>query len=112
MNTFLFLLIILSLVAITLESVTAIEAKWSPELLVFEFISVIFFSVEYVLRIWSAPDNRDLEGKTALGKRLNYIFSFTGLIDLIAILPTLLQFIWVGADLRLLRVMRLSLIHI
>ena len=108
LNTFLFLLIILSLVAITLESVTAIEAKWSPELLVFEFISVIFFSVEYVLRIWSAPDNRDLEGKTALGKRLNYIFSFTGLIDLIAILPTLLQFIWVGADLRLLRVMRLA----
>ena len=108
LNTFLFLLIILSLVAITLESVTAIEAEWSSELLVFEFISVIFFSVEYVLRIWSAPDNRDLEGKTALRKRLNYIFSFTGLIDLIAILPTLLQFIWVGADLRLLRVMRLA----
>jgi len=74
----------------------------------FELISVIFFSIEYGLRIWSAPDNSDLQGKTALGKRLNYIFSFTGLIDLIAILPTLLQFIWVGADLRLLRVMRLA----
>jgi voltage-gated potassium channel len=108
LNTFLFALIIMSLIAITLESVASIESKWSSELLIFEFISVILFSIEYVLRIWSAPDNRDLPGNTNLQKRLNYIFSFTGLIDLIAILPTLLQFIWVGADLRLLRVMRLA----
>ncbi|MEK9989874.1 MAG: hypothetical protein VW642_09110, partial [Halieaceae bacterium] len=33
LNTFLFLLIILSLVAITLESVASIEAAWSSELL-------------------------------------------------------------------------------
>jgi voltage-gated potassium channel len=108
LNTFWFALIIMSLIAITLESVASIESAWSSELLIFEFISVILFSIEYVLRIWSAPDNRDLLGNTNLQKRLNYIFSFTGLIDLIAILPTLLQFIWVGADLRLLRVMRLA----
>ena len=78
------------------------------ELQVFELISVVFFSIEYVLRIWTAPDNQDLKGQTPLRKRLGYIFSFTGLIDLVAILPTLLQFIWVGADLRLLRVMRLA----
>ena len=51
---------------------------------------------------------RTLSGQTPLRKRLGYIFSFTGPIDLVAILPTLLQFIWVGADLRLLRVMRLA----
>ena len=104
LNTFLFLLISLNLVAITLESVASISEVWSFELLIFEFISVVCFSVEYILRIWSAPDNEDLKGSTPWRKRLGYIFSFTGLIDLVAILPTLLQFIWVGADLRLLRV--------
>ena len=108
LNTFLFLLISLNLVAITLESVASIREVWSFELLIFEFISVVCFSVEYILRIWSAPDNEDLKGSTPWRKRLGYIFSFTGLIDLVAILPTLLQFIWVGADLRLLRVMRLA----
>ena len=108
LNTFLFLLISLNLVAITLESVASIREAWSFELLIFEFISVVCFSVEYILRIWSAPDNEDLKGSTPRRKRLGYIFSFTGLIDLVAILPTLLQFIWVGADLRLLRVMRLA----
>ena len=108
LNAFLFTLITLNLAAITLESVESVSTKWSLELLIFEFLSVIVFSAEYILRIWSAPDNRDLEGRTPARKRLNYIFSFTGLIDLIAILPTLLQFIWVGADLRLLRVMRLA----
>ena len=108
LNAFLFTLITLNLAAITLESVESVSAKWSLELLIFEFLSVIVFSAEYILRIWSAPDNRDLQGTTPARKRLNYIFSFTGLIDLIAILPTLLQFIWVGADLRLLRVMRLA----
>lgn len=107
-NTFLFLLISLNLVAITLESVASIRAAWAFELQVFELISVLFFSIEYLLRIWTAPDNEDLKGQSPLRKRLSYIFSFTGLIDLIAILPTLLQFIWVGADLRLLRVMRLA----
>ena len=93
LNTILFLLISLNLVAITLESVASIREVWSFELLIFEFISVVCFSVEYILRIWTAPDNEDLKGSTPLSKRLGYIFSFTGLIDLIAILPTLLQFI-------------------
>ncbi|MEK9534859.1 MAG: hypothetical protein VW104_08280, partial [Halieaceae bacterium] len=43
-NTFLFLLIALNLVAITLESVASIEAAWAFELRVFELISVVFFS--------------------------------------------------------------------
>ena len=50
---FLFVLIIMSLVAITLESVDSIHSAWSSELLIFEFISVILFTIEYALRIWS-----------------------------------------------------------
>jgi voltage-gated potassium channel len=45
--------------------------------------------------------------KTATGRRLDYIFSFTGLIDLIAILPSILPLFLGQVDLRWLRVLRL-----
>ena len=51
LNTFLFLLISLNLAAITLESVASISAVWSFELLIFEFVSVVFFSIEYILSL-------------------------------------------------------------
>ena len=63
--------------------------------------------MEYILRIWSiAADNRHA-AKTATGRRASYIFSFTGLIDLAAILPSILPLIMGGVDLRWLRVLRL-----
>ncbi len=108
LNAFLFGLIALNLIAITLESVESIHSSWAQELFIFELVSVLIFTIEYLARIWSAPDNQDLNGSTPISKRINYIFSFTGLIDLIAILPTLLSIFWVGADLRYLRVMRLA----
>ena len=66
-------------------------------------VSVSIFSIEYGLRIWSRPAAPNERGKTAMGKRLSYIFSFTGIIDLLAIcyiLPLLLG----GVDLRWLRI--------
>lgn len=50
-----------------------------------ELFSTLFFSVEYICRIWVASE--DLKGINALRKRLGYIFSFYGLIDLVSILP-------------------------
>ena len=73
----------------------------------FEWFSVSIFLTEYLLRIWSiAADNRN-PAKTSLGRRARYIFSFTGLIDLAAILPSILPLIMGGVDLRWLRVLRL-----
>ena len=73
----------------------------------FEWFSVSIFLTEYLLRIWSiAADNRN-PAKTPLGRRARYIFSFTGLIDLAAILPSILPLIMGGVDLRWLRVLRL-----
>ena len=42
-----------------------------------------------------------------MGKRLGYIFSFTGIIDLLAILPSILPLLLGGIDLRWLRILRL-----
>ncbi len=66
----------------TMQSILAVE----------EAIVVSLFSAEYGLRIWSAP------------KRWQYIFSFWGVVDLLAILPFYLA---LGIDLRGLRAVRL-----
>ena len=101
------LLILANLVAVCLESVDSIAAVYGPQLFAFEMISVTVFAVEYVLRIWSAPMRSDLGGDSATDKRLSYIFSFTGIIDLLALLPSFLQWLIPGADLRWLRVLRM-----
>ena len=64
-------------------------------------ITVIVFTIEYILRIWTA----DLLYPEAKRPRIRYIFSLMAVIDLLAILPFYLPFI--SADLRFLRMMRL-----
>ena len=106
-DIFLSILIMLNLVAVCLESVESINQQYHGALVAFEWFSVSIFLVEYILRIWSiAADNRQA-AKTATGRRASYIFSFTGLIDLAAILPSILPLIMGGVDLRWLRVLRL-----
>jgi voltage-gated potassium channel len=106
-DIFLSVLIILNLIAVCLESVESINRQYHDLLVAFEWFSVSIFLVEYLLRIWSiAADNRS-SAKTAAGRRAKYIFSFTGLIDLAAILPSILPLIMGGVDLRWLRVLRL-----
>ena len=100
-------LIILNLIAVCLESVETINQKFGLVLLYFEIFSVSIFAFEYALRIWSAADNKNLQGESVSKKRLNYIFSFTGLIDLMAILPSIIPLLFGGIDLRWLRVLRL-----
>ena len=94
--------------AVTLESIESVRARWQFQLTTFELVSVFIFTIEYLLRIWSAPENQDLAGDTGPKKRRAYIFSFTGVIDLLAILPYLLQLIGLSADMRMLRVLRLA----
>ena len=106
-DIFLSILIILNLVAVCLESVEAINQKYHHILLIFEWFSVTIFIIEYGLRIWSIAADERNRAKTATGRRLGYMFSFTGLIDLAAILPSILPLIMGGIDLRWLRVLRL-----
>ena len=104
---FLSLLIFLNLVAVCLESVESIGANYQQHFFYFEIFSVVIFAVEYLLRIWSMPADRSNKHKTASGRRASYVFSFTGIIDLAAILPSILPYVFPGTDLRWLRVLRL-----
>ena len=83
------------------------KLKYGPELLAVEFVTVSFFAVDYVLRLWTAkyqyPDQR--EGR-ALWK---YVSSITGIIDLASFLPYFLPvFFPAGAvAFRMFRVVRI-----
>jgi voltage-gated potassium channel len=100
-------LILLNLLAVSLESVDQLSAQYANLFWAFELFSVTIFSCEYVLRIWSSDANIDKDGGTSARRRFGYIFSFTGLIDLIAILPSILPLFLGQVDLRWLRVLRL-----
>ena len=94
--------ILVSVASVILESIPAFNARFGGPLHQTEWIITIIFTLEYIARIWSHP------------KPLNYIFSFYGIIDFLAIIPTYLDLILAGAmtlavirGLRLLRIFRI-----
>lgn len=99
--------IVLSVIAVILESLEYINANFQVQLRIIEWFFTVIFTIEYVLRIASIKRPR------------KYIFSFYGLVDLLSILPAYLGLIIGGThylavirSLRLLRVFRvLKLIH-
>lgn len=106
-DLFLSLLIIVNLIAVCLETIDSLFISYQTVFMVIEVFSVSIFSVEYGLRIWSRPAEPSDQEQTAARKRLGYIFSFTGIIDLLAILPSILPLLLGGVDLRWLRILRL-----
>ena len=104
----LFFLVVLNLVAVALESVPTLQMSYGKWLYNFELFSVVVFSVEYIARVWSAPAKRGVDfTDSPMKSRFRYIFSFYGLIDLVAILPFYIQALFPGLDLRVLRALRL-----
>jgi len=99
-------LIVLNVVAVIIESVPDIGSRHFVYFDIFETISVAIFTVEYVLRVWSAPEHPGEKFKTPVAGRIRYMLSPLALIDLIVILPFYLS-MFTSVDLRVLRVFRL-----
>ena len=100
------LMVLSNVLAVILASVPSMEAQYGHSLQLFELFSVAFFSIEYLLRIWTAADRKPQKHATASRRRLAYVLSFHGVVDLLAILPFFLQALWPGLDLRFLRIIR------
>lgn len=98
-------LITLNVIAIVLESVNSLSANYRSFFEHFELLSVIVFSVEYVLRVWASVENQDRNYQHPVRGRLRHMFTPMALIDLIAILPFYLG-IFMNLDLRFVRVLR------
>jgi|TARA_X000000950_G_scaffold76226_1_gene95471 voltage-gated potassium channel len=104
---FLSILIFLNLLAVCLESISSLGETYQRQFFLFEMFSVIVFAVEYLLRIWSMAADEKNRYPDASRRRASYIFSFHGIVDLAAILPSILPYFFPGTDLRWLRVLRL-----
>ena len=94
--------ILLGSLAVMLDSVAEIHAVYGHTILLFEWALTVFFTLEYLLRLW------------CLKRPLAYVVSFYGVVDLLAIVPMYLSLFVTGfqallviRSLRLLRVFRI-----
>ena len=92
-------LIALSVLAVMLESVNAIQVKYGELLIIAEWVFTVVFTIEYFMRIW------------LVRRPMRYIFSFYGVVDLLSCLPSYLALIFAGSShfavIRLLRLLRM-----
>ncbi|MBA61726.1 MAG: ion transporter [Planctomycetaceae bacterium] len=94
--------IVISVIIVMLQSVSAIEERFGAILNITEWTITIGFSIEYALRI------------ACVRQPFRYIFSFWGIVDLLSVLPTYMGLIIPGSQsfsvvrvLRLIRVFRI-----
>ncbi len=85
-------MIVISIITFSIETLPDLSDNTIDLLSIIETIIVSIFTLEYVARVYVADRKRD------------YVFSFYGLIDLIAIAPFYLS---IGLDLRSLRILRM-----
>ncbi len=85
-------LIIVSLISFSIDTLPNLSSTTKSALGIIEWVTVLIFTVEYLLRLITSE------------RKLSYLFSFYGIIDLIAILPFYLA---TTIDLRAVRIFRL-----
>ncbi len=105
--------IISNLAASILYTFDYMETRFGPELLVIEYVTAVFFAIDYILRVWTADClHPELSRRKAT---LKYIFSFSGLMDLFSFLPYAVPGLPAGAVafrlVRLIRIFRLFRIN-
>lgn len=103
---FMVALILANVVAFTAETVPGVQARWGPELALFNTFSIVIFTIEYVLRLWVCTEHPPLRHRNPFTARFWFALSPAMIIDLLVIVPFYLNQI-IGLDLRVLRVVRL-----
>ena len=105
-NVGLFTLIALNVAAVVLETVPSLREAYGRELALFDDVSVLVFSAELLLRVWSCPVDPRFAGP---GGRLRFLRTPLAIVDVLAVLPWYLP--WAmpvdGRMLRMLRLVRL-----
>lgn len=99
-NLIIIILILLNVLSASLETVASLYEAYRPAFRTIELLSVGVFSIEYLLRFWSAPEDDRYKS------RLDYFLSFNSVVDLLAITPFYLG-LFFHFDLRALIALRL-----
>ncbi|MBC3786830.1 ion transporter [Spirosoma utsteinense] len=102
-NIVLITIITLNAIAIVLHTVPEYNRRFTQLFYDFELFSVLFFTIEYLLRIWVCVEN-DRYRHWFWG-RLRYLFSASSIIDILAIFP--FYFTLFATDLAIVRILRL-----
>ena len=90
---------IISILAVVLETVASLQ-PYFPLFLIIEWTAVVFFSLEYFIRLYATKDKKA------------YVFSFFGIVDLLAIIPSLIglsnfTFLKAARTVRVIRLLRM-----
>ncbi|GAB3541243.1 ion transporter [Spirosoma fluminis] len=102
-NVLLITIITLNAFAIVLHTVPEYDQHYSGLFSSFELFSVIFFTIEYVLRLWVCVEKERY--RHWLWGRLRYMLSASAIVDLLAIFP--FYFSLFATDLAIVRILRL-----
>ena len=103
-NTF---TIILNLAVSIMYTFDTMELKYGPILLLLERLTVGFFALDFVLRVWTAKYMYpDVSQPKAISK---YIFSFSGIVDILSFVPYYMPFFFPAGAVafRMLRIVRI-----
>jgi len=103
---FLVAIILVNVIAVILGSVRSLAEKHHDLFWAIEIVSVAIFTLEYILRLWAAPEADSISAQHPLRSRIYYVGRPFALVDLLAILPFYLSSL-LPVDLRILRVLRL-----
>ena len=91
--------ILVSVIAVMLDSILAVQLHFGGILSGIEWLFTIIFTIEYILRLM------------CVGKPFKYAISFYGIVDLLAILPTFVSLFMPGTQyflvIRILRILRI-----
>jgi voltage-gated potassium channel len=104
LNLFMLVLVVLNVAAVVLETVESIYLVHKALFHYFADVSVIIFTIEYLLRIWSC--DVEPEYKNPFYGRFRFALTPLALIDLLVILPTYVSFAF-PTDHQLLRSLRM-----
>lgn len=105
-DLFMMALITANVIAIVMETETALHEAYHPYFAAFDAISVIIFTIEYVLRVWSCTVNEAGGYGHPVRGRIRYMLTPIAIIDFLAFAPFYLS-AFVLIDLRILRLFRL-----
>ncbi|MFO1167133.1 MAG: cyclic nucleotide-gated ion channel [Rhodoblastus sp.] len=100
-------LIVLSVASVVLETVPELQKRYALLFDAIEFVALVGFSIEYALRIWSAPDSAPYFGMPPWRARLAYARTPYAIVDLLTIVPFYLG-LFLPGDFRVLLLLRLA----
>ncbi|HEY3638245.1 MAG TPA: cyclic nucleotide-gated ion channel [Rhizomicrobium sp.] len=103
---FLIVLIVANALAVSLDSVPEFAKAYGRYFVTFEYVSVGIFTLEYLLRIWTVPEDPRFAARPVVD-RLRYLIQPYMLIDFLAVAPAYIAIFMPFVDLRILRLFRL-----